>query len=65
MIKFTEDVDGIYTAGQVVELDGGTEDAFVNWRKVAEYVSPDQQPEVKAMDAPPKDKMMRAPKAKK
>ena len=63
MIKFTEDVDGLYTKDQVIELDGGTEDALVNWRKVAIYVDPKEQ--VKTVEAPPKDKMMRTPPKKK
>ncbi len=61
MIRFKQDCDG-YKAGEVVTLEGGVEDAYVNYRGAAEFVKPDE-PETKGTDAPPVDKMMHPPKA--
>ena len=60
MIEFTEDVDGIYFKGDRVSLTAGMEDAFVEWRRVATYVTDAASvPEVKSFDAPPAHKLVR------
>ena len=62
MIRFKQDCDG-YKAGETVTLEGGVEDAYVNYRGAAEFVKPEEA--TKATDAPPADKMMKAAPKKK
>jgi ribosomal protein L9 len=63
MIKFTADVDGIFETGQTVTLEPGVEDAYVNYRGVAVYVTAEEQ---KAAESIPgrRDKMVREPQVK-
>ena len=41
MIRFKQDCDG-YKSGETVTLEGGVEDAYVNYRGAAEFVKPEE-----------------------